>query len=427
MLIGIDGSRAFIKRRTGIEEYSYQVIKNLAYRQAGLRGQLLEDDVVLYLRKNQTIDFGLPQNWKVKIIKWPRFWTQAGLSLEIFWHPVDTLFIPAHTVPIIHPARNVSLFSLALLIQKILKTFGINTYYNQHSEAGGPKNTIVTIHGLEYEFCELAYSFWEKIYMRYSIINSCKWAHSIIAVSNNTKQDLVRFYGVNSEKIKVILEGYNHNFEFPISNFESNLNDKISKPYLLFIGRIEERKNIVGIISAFEILKEKYKIPHKLVLAGKPGFGYQAIKNKLSKSSYASDIVELGFVSEEEKFALLKEADIFLFPTFYEGFGIPILEAQSFGLPVITSNISSMPEVAGCHPELASGSQEIPDQVRNDNVCSALLVDPKNPEAIAEAVQKILSDEDLKKDLMQKGLENVKRFSWEKCAEEISEIILNVV
>ena len=384
MKIGIDASRAFLKDRTGIEEYSYQVIKNLAKiegeqaRLASTSGHLRESRrVVLYLRKNQEIDFTLPNNWKVKIIKWPRFWTQFGLSLEIFLHPVDALFIPAHTVPCIHP-----------------------------------KNTIVTIHGLEYEFCPEAYSFWERLYMRSTIKKSCKWASSIIAVSNNTKQDLVKMYGVDAKKMHVIYEGCNNNDKFPISNFQSISNDKnpnvytkyniLNTKYLLFIGRLEERKNVVGIIKSFEILKERYKIPHKLVLAGKPGFGYEKIKNEIANVNCVKDIIETGFVSAEEKNYLLNNADVFVFPTLYEGFGLPILEAQNAGVPVVASIEASIPEVSGD---------------------SALLVDPNNAEDIADAVYKIISDENLKKDLVQKGLENIKRFSWEKCAKEIAEIL----
>ncbi|MDD5490119.1 MAG: glycosyltransferase family 1 protein, partial [Candidatus Moranbacteria bacterium] len=175
--------------------------------------------------------------------------------------------------------------------------------------------------------------------------------------------------------------------------------------YLLFVGRLEERKNIIGIVRAFEILKDKYSLPHKLVLAGKFGYGGGEIRNKIEKSRYKDDIVLPGYIADEEKFELMKKAEAFLFPTFYEGFGLPILEAQSVGTPVITSNISSMPEVAGN---------------------GAVLVDPEDANAIAEAVHRIISDESYKNDIIEKGLENVKRFSWEKCAREISRLIYDL-
>ncbi|HOW60456.1 MAG TPA: glycosyltransferase family 1 protein [Candidatus Moranbacteria bacterium] len=356
MLIGIDSSRAFLKDRTGIEEYSYQVIKNLA-------DKLKEHEIILYIRKNQKVDFELPKNWKIKKINFYYLWTQVGLSLEMFFHPVDVLFIPAHTVPVIHP-----------------------------------KNTIVTIHGLEYEFCPNAYSFWEKIYMRCSIRKSCQWGKKIIAVSENTKKDLINLYKIKEEKISVIYNGYAN--EFSVSGSEYKMPDI---KYLLFIGRLEERKNVIGIIKTFEVLKEQYKIPHKLFLAGKPGFGYGKIKNEIAKVNCRKDIIELGFIDKNKKAELLKKSDVFLFPSFYEGFGLPILEAQSAGVPVVTSNVSSIPEVANG---------------------SAILVDPNNSEDIADAVYKLISDENIRQEIIKKGQENVQRFSWEKCAEEIAQILM---
>ena len=221
MTIGIDASRAFLKNRTGIEEYSYQVIKSLVCK-------LGEYKVVLYLQSGQELDFEIPKKWKIKTIRMPRLWTQIGLSFELMINPVDCLFIPAHTVPVLHP-----------------------------------KNTVVTIHGLEYEFLRGAYSWWERFYMRLSIKKSCQWAREIISVSENTKRDLMRLYSVPKEKIKVVYEGYEDNSEsttHPSSNqdpdFQETFNNKPygeikENPYLLFIGRIEERKNILGIVKAF--------------------------------------------------------------------------------------------------------------------------------------------------------------------------------
>ncbi|HLM83965.1 MAG TPA: glycosyltransferase family 1 protein [Candidatus Bathyarchaeia archaeon] len=369
-MIGIDASRAFVKTKTGIEEYSYRVIK-------GLTDCLRDQRVVLYLdprvNKLAYIDFDLPENWKTKFISAPKFWTQVRLSLEMIFHPVDVLFVPAHTVPIIHP-----------------------------------KNTVVTIHGLEYEFCPRAYSWFERLYMRWSIRRSCKWAQRIIAVSQNTKNDLKKLYKVPPEKVEVIYEGISESSQSPAFPFLEQSSRNSSKPdfskYLLFIGRLEDRKNILGMVEAFERLKEKYKISHKLILVGKYGYGGEKIKNKVYSSVYKNDIILTGYISDEEKFYLLKSADVFLFPTFYEGFGLPILEAQSVGTPVITSNISSMPEVAGN---------------------SAVLVDPKGSEAIAEAAYKLISDESYKNDIIEKGYNNIKRFDWQKCAEEVSNLLRN--
>jgi glycosyltransferase involved in cell wall biosynthesis len=371
MLIGIDASRAFLKQRTGIEEYAYQTIRHL-------RTALPETDiVVLYVRKRfvmrglgiiaeyPKIDFPLPAHWHVRGIWAPRFWTQVGLSLEMFVHTPDVLFVPAHTIPIVHPKRS-----------------------------------IVTIHGLEYEFCKEAYSLWERLYMRFSIRYSCKAASTVVCVSENTKHDVMRLYGTSEARIRVVHEGYSHNDVMP--DMDHRLQKIAKKPYMLFVGRLEERKNIIRIIEAFEILKEKYRIPHKLVLAGKPGYGYQRIQNQKCLMKNRNDIIEPGYISEEEKWQLLQGADVFLFPTLYEGFGIPVLEAQSVGTPVVTSETSSLPEVGGE---------------------GAVYVDPLDTESIAEGIQQLLSDKAFRDGIIEKAAHNVNRFSWAQCAEEISQAI----
>jgi glycosyltransferase involved in cell wall biosynthesis len=308
----------------------------------------------------------LPKNWKVKVIRWPRLWTQGGLSLELFFHPVDVLFVPGHVAPLIHP-----------------------------------KNTVVTIHGLEYERFPEGYSFWSRLYMRAAIKMSCRAAKKIIAVSRNTKKDLVELYKIPEGKIEVVYEGVNN-------NDQSSFNDQFSiyKPYLLFIGRLEKRKNIEGMIEAYKILKEKYNIPHSLVLAGGPGYGFEDIKLKIENSFPSENcklkIVNMGYIDEELKRQLLSQADVFLFPTFYEGFGLPVLEAQSVGTPVVTSKASSLPEVAG------------------DGAAYCV---PGEPFSIAEAVQAVLGDKDFRDGIIRKGHENIRRFSWDKCAREITEIL----
>lgn len=149
--------------------------------------------------------------------------------------------------------------------------------------------------------------------------------------------------------------------------------------YILYLGSNHKRKNINGLKKAFKILKEKYRIPHELVLAG--------VKNH---------------ISGDEKWQLLKNAEVFVFPSFYEGFGMPVLEAQAVGLPVVASKISSFPEILGD---------------------SALLIDPYKPEEIAETIYKIIKNPKLRNSLIKKSQENVKRFSWQKCAEETLKIL----
>ncbi len=367
MIVGIDASRAFLRRRTGIEEYSYQVIRHL-------RAELRDQTVVLYVRKKleirnsklemtvPDIDFDLPPQWQVKGLWAPRFWTQIRLSLEMLLHPPDVLFVPAHTVPLIHPRK-----------------------------------TVVTVHGLEYEFSPESYGFWEWLYMRWSIRFSVRVADRVIAVSENTKRDLIRLYAVPEKKIQVIYEGLSQPTTYNLQ--PSTLAEK---PFFLFIGRLETRKNIVRMIEAFEIFKAKTGLAHTLVLAGKPGFGYEAIRYKLQATSYKQDIHELGYVSEEEKWELLKDAVVFLFPSLYEGFGLPVIEAQSVGVPVITANTSSLPEVAGE---------------------GAVLVNPLDSGEIATAMEMLVTDPEKRADIIEEATRNVDRFSWAQCARGVAQAV----
>ncbi len=284
---------------------------------------------------------------------------------------------------------------------------------------------MVVIHGLEYEFCPNAYSWWDRWYMRISIWCSVRWASEVVCVSENTRRDVIRLYGVPSEKISVIGEGYDEtvssrppsrdpdcielNATQPGSPIKSGMTMQIQdiakniKPYFLFIGRIEERKNISRMIAAFDIFKRETGLPPRLVLAGKPGYGYEKIQQKVVSSQQAENIIELGYVSEEQKWELLRNAEVFLFPSLYEGFGIPVLEAQSVGTAVITSNTSSLPAVAGE---------------------GALLVDPESEKELAEAMHRLVSDSALKSAIIANGRENVQRYSWDNCANELTELLL---
>jgi len=365
--IGLDGSRAFLKYRTGIEEYSYQVIKHLRNEIGG------DVRVYLYVRKKirihkgrivfvyPEIDFNLPKNWKLVGIWAPRYWTQIGLSLQMFVHSVDTLFVPAHTLPLIGARRN-----------------------------------VVTIHGLEYEITKESYGFWERLYMKFSIRYSCLKANTIIAVSENTKHDLMRLYGITEQKIIVIREGFVESSK----ELVLGVKETIKEPYFLFIGRIEERKNVIRIIEAFELFKEKYQGNEKLVLIGRPGYGYEKIHNKRERSKWKNDILEQGYVTQKEKQMFLSGATLFIFPSLYEGFGLPVLEAQAASIPVVTSDSSSLPEIGGE---------------------GALYVDPLTSQSIFEGIEKVMTlENDSREALVSRGRENTKRFSWRKCAEEVS-------
>lgn len=365
MKIAIDASRAFLHERTGIEEYSYQLIKNM-------RESLKDYHVTLFLRSNtlENIDFDLPEKWNVKELWAPKYWTYIRLSLALFIGRYDRLFVPGHIVPPIHPKR-----------------------------------TVVTVHGLEYERTPEAFSNFEITRMRRGIKNSCKWAKYIICVSNNTKKDLMELYKIPMKKIRVVYEGINPPMIIPNSVTAKILEsfDLMQGKYLIFIGRIETRKNIINILQAYEMLREHFHITEKLVLVGKEGHGWEEIEEKINNHYYKKDILVTGFVTDEEKWALIKSAAVFVFPTLYEGFGLPVLEAQQFGVPVVTSNSSSLVEIA------------------RD---SAVLVDPQKPSDIAKSINDLLSDKELMESVIQKGIDNLKRFNWKRAGELTVKVIL---
>jgi len=355
MRIGINASSAFKKNRTGVEEYTFRIIKNLAMLPEAGKHQFF-----LYAKESDYIFGKVPENFKIKKLKNSILWTQGRLSFENLMNRLDVFFSPSHVLPYIHP-----------------------------------KKSVVTIHGLEFEKMPEMYPFLHRHYLRMVTKYAAKNAEKIIAVSKNTKNDLVELYGINPEKITVIHHGFNSPENF------SDKEKKYEAPYILFLGTKEKKKNIFGLIKAFEIIKEKYKVSHKLIIVGgKPNqkfYKEEKVKEIINNSNFKNDIIDLDFVSEEEKWNLLSKAEIFIYPSFYEGFGMPILEAQSAGTPVITSNISALPEIAGK---------------------GAILINPSNFSEIAESMYNIISDKKLKEILIQAGKENVANFSWNECAKK---------
>jgi len=365
MKIAIDASRAFLHERTGIEEYSYQLIRHL-------RKPLAKQSVILYLRRGmaENIDFELPESWSVRELWAPRFWTYIRLSLSLLFSRPQKLLVPGHITPPIHP-----------------------------------KGTTSVVHGLEFEMQPDSYSAYERFSMRRGIKNSCKWSKNIICVSNNTKRDLIELYGISKDKIRVVYEGVNPAPEENIQSDTETLHkyNVEKQKYLVFIGRLEERKNISNIINAYEILRRHFGVTHKLVLVGKGGYGWDKIASEIDVHPFLKDIIVTGFVAEDEKWALLRNASVFVFPTLYEGFGLPVLEAQQLGVPVVTSNNSSLKEIAKS---------------------SAFLVDPIIASDIAEKINILLINKKARHDAVTRGFENIKRFDWDRCARLVAKVLI---
>lgn len=280
---------------------------------------------------------------------------------------------------------------------KIDKLTGVDLVYSPHINILGLENRerhIITVHDLSFvhfpQFFSLPSRFW---HWRQNYKNQIKKAGRIITDSESTAEDVMRTFGVRSERITKIYPGLNHAYK--------NLNLKRER-FLLYLGALEPRKNITGIIRAFNIIKDRSSFSDlKLVIAGSKGWLYKEIFKEAFRSKFNKDIDFLGKVSEEEALRLYNTASVFVYPSFYEGFGFPPLEAQACGLPVVASSRSSLPEILGN---------------------SALLADPWRIDEIVMGIEALLTEDKLRNIMVERGLENVKRFSWEETVKSLMEV-----
>lgn len=265
---------------------------------------------------------------------------------------------------------------------------------------------VATIYDLTPFIVDKALGFCAGTLFSWNVTYAARNASAIITISQSSKRDIVNYLKVKPEKIHVIYPGYDN----VIYNAqENNKETKIAKMklgiegnYILYAGTLQTNKNIPRLIEAFKLLKLHKQIAHKLVLAGKPSAGYDDILRAVRSSYWSKDIILTGYVPAELLPGLIKGADVFVFPSLYEGFGIPPLEAMACGVPVITSNISSLPEVVGD---------------------AGILVNVYDVTGLADSIYWIISDEKLRLDLRQKGLERVKLFSWERAGREFLQVL----
>ncbi|MFE1747896.1 glycosyltransferase family 4 protein [Coleofasciculus sp. H7-2] len=228
-----------------------------------------------------------------------------------------------------------------------------------------------------------------------------QWTDLVLTISESSKKDIVEYLGVDPQRIYVtpLASRYHSGYlsEELAHQIEASIGYDFSKPYLLFVSTLEPRKNINNLITAFNLLKQKYKIEHQLVLIGQKGWHYKKIFSAIEDSPWKSQIHHLDYLSDDLVAVFYSKADAFVYPSYYEGFGLPVLEAMTLGAPVITSNTSSLPEVAGD---------------------AALFIDPDDPTSLADAILKVIGDSQLRSELIQKGKERAKLFSWERTAQE---------
>ena len=230
----------------------------------------------------------------------------------------------------------------------------------------------------------------------------------VLTVSEYSKQDLEQTFSLPGHKIDVVYNGVNEAYQSVSKDAQYEVRKKISDgtPYFIYVGSINSRKNIIGMLKAFEHFKEKYRTKHKFIFVGKPMWNDSKFEEVYNSLGCKRDVLRLGRLETESLNLVLASAEALLLVSFFEGFGIPIVEAMACDVPVITSNNTSMPEIAGD---------------------AAIVVDPSNIEEIAEAMYKIASDKEFRSQLIKKGQVQREKFTWDKSAERIWESFQKVV
>ncbi len=367
MIIGIDASRAATGQRTGTEAYALQLIRALIPL-AGVRGHTLR----LYFNAAPAPDlFPAAPHVEPVVIPLRRLWTHARLGHELRSRPPDVFFTPAHVIPV-----------------------GIRC------------PTVATVHDLGYERFPEAHPRHQLAYLRWSTRHNARVAQRVIADSRATADDLTALYATDPAKIAVVYPGADPDLrrvDDPAAIAAAIARYGIRSPYLLYLGTLQPRKNLVHLVEAFAA-SNLHNDDYTLVLAGRAGWLSDPLLAAVGRrpSAVGGRIHLPGYVDEADKAALLSGATALVFPSLYEGFGFPVLEAMACGAPVVCAATSSLPEVAGD---------------------AALLVDPLDTAALAEAMRRLVSDEALRGALIGRGYANLVRFDWQTAAAQTLDVL----
>ncbi|MCA9912256.1 MAG: glycosyltransferase family 4 protein [Anaerolineae bacterium] len=357
--IGIDASRSTVARSTGTERYSLQLIRHLI--------ELNEErefphQLTLYFRDEPADDL-FPESAYVnyRVIPFTRMWTHLRLSTALWQDRPDVTFVPAHTLPLAFPGK-----------------------------------AVVTVHDLGYKYFPEAHEEGQRRYLDWATFHSANRAALVLSDSQATANDLTYFYETPQEKIRVVYPGVDP----PERGNAFDLFDRYKIPYryFLFIGTLQPRKNIERIVEAFKMWRRaNHDKEVGLVFAGKPGWLFDE-----AWVDGVEDVHLTGYVDDLYKAALIRHAVALVFPSLYEGFGFPAIEAMQVGTPVIASNTSSLPELVGE---------------------AGMLVDPMDVRSIAAAMDLMTENELLRRKLSVKGLMQAKLFTWEAAARQALDAI----
>ncbi len=270
--------------------------------------------------------------------------------------------------------------------------------------------TILAVHDISFLIEPRFFSWWKNLWHTFVMVKQLvRRFDRIVVFSEHTKRDLAALCKVSLDQISVIHSGIDQSFKVYEKNdqriVETAKKYNLTKPFILFLSTIEPRKNVEGLVLAFNELKKKHQGELDLVLAGGRGWKSAPIFKLIENSPYKNDIKVLDYVEENERAFLYSLAQVFAYPSFYEGFGFPPLEAMACGTPVVVAGVSSLPEVVGT---------------------VGILIDPYNPSSIALGLEQVLSNKELAENLRDRGLEQAKQFNWENAARKYLELFENI-
>lgn len=375
-------------RRTGVEQYTLNLLLALLEMDT-------KNEYVLFFNsaKPPRFDFSIFEkypNAKIKQFRIPNkilnlsFWYLGWPHIDKMVGGADVVFLPN------------------------IIFYGVSKY----------ARLLLTIHDLSFERYPKHFGWKRRLW--HTFINPrkiCRRSDNIIAVSVSTKKDIASLYNINPEKITVIHSAADDKFSVINRNDENliKVKEKYQLPYkfVLYLGTIEPRKNIIGLIRAFDRLQiEAHKTGNEeiqkyaLVIAGSRGWMSEKIYKERKQARFKKHIQMIKYVREKDKRYLYNLASLFVYPSFFEGFGFPPLEAMKCGVPVIVSNNSSLPEVVGG---------------------AGIMVDPDKPDEIYQAMKEAILNRELRETLIKKGLEKAKEFNWKKTAREFLSALQKMV
>lgn len=367
MRLAVDG-QLLTKNRTGMGIYIFNILRYW---------DIKKDDLIIYIPGDPPEDLkklAESKKFQIKSLKEHNYfiWEQIILPKEVKKDKVDVLLCPYCTAPLFPPCPLCVVIHDTIYMET--KVFATPTLYKKMG----------------------------VLYRRLTVPRAARNAYSVVTVSEYSREQICKWFPITKGKMTVIPNGIDlkESISVKASN-EFLIKNGITGKYILGFGSLEARKNTIALIKAYELLDESIKEKHLLVLFGFRGYEKSKERDYIEKHNLQSSVKVFGYITEEEKKCLYSHCSVFVFPSLSEGFGIPLLEAFSDGVPVVTSNVTSLPEVAGK---------------------GALLVDPKDVIEIASSISQVLENHEMALQLTVEGKKQVEKYSWKASSEKMQKL-----